>query len=109
MIEKRSGASIKGRVTSIAHIVPGLVPGECGLGDYAVKLAWEFERVSIKSSFVVAGRELRHRSLEYDPRGEFPVAVVHDDLPSSLEKALCSQDCDVIILHYSGYGYHKSG
>lgn len=93
----------------IAHIVPGLIPGECGIGDYAITIAKGLAAKGVASGFVVAGRELAHRAAEYDSGGQFPVVSITDNHEAALVAALSDKIVTTAILHYSGYGYRVNG
>lgn len=93
----------------VAHIVPGLIPGECGIGDYAVTVAQGMAAHGVPGRFVVAGRELAHRADEYDARGNFPVVLVKGNDENGLIAALDDPAIGVAVLHYTGYGYKVNG
>ncbi len=97
-----------GSVRSVVHIVPGLVPGECGVGDYAVKLAQMWKTQGVESSFVVGGPDQRNRTLELDARGPFRILPLKVSSPEEMTSALFSLSFDTVLLHMSGFGYEAN-
>lgn len=94
---------------AVVHIVPSLVPGACGVGDYAVRVANGLLAQGVQSRFVVCGVELLSRSAENDARGPFAIDVIETDLSAGLAKTLRANRARTILVHYTGNGYDPFG
>lgn len=94
---------------AIVHLVPSLVPGVCGVGDYAVRVATGLQARGIPSAFVACGTELIDRADENDPLGPFPTVTLTTNLGASLAAHLDACRAGTVMLHYTGNGYDPFG
>jgi hypothetical protein len=103
-MQRRSG--------KIVQIVPSNLPGHCGLGDYAYRLACELRDTwNIATSLAVMSEEFP----AFKAYREFAVyAAPVDDaegIRDALQRASAADGGDrcAVLLHASGYSYDRSG
>ena len=85
------GLGLAAPLVTLLHIVPRLPPAIDGVGDFAVSLGMKLEeKLNLRSLFLSAD-ELPEKSKD------------------ALAERLAALNCDRILLHYSGYGYHPRG
>lgn len=90
----------------VLQIVPRLRPEVCGVGDYALTLAEECRaRHGFDTQFLVLDPRWAHGN----QIAGFPVTSVDARLPADVSRMVRASDCDVAVLQYSGYGFHKRG
>src|SRR5690606_4914435 len=76
-------------LTRILHIAPQLPPVIDGVGDFALGLPRRLESLTGLPNAVLAATALR--------------------LPGELQRRVEEHSCELILLHYSGYGYDPLG
>ncbi len=85
----------------VLQIVPRLWPEIDGVGDFALQLGEEFAaRFQIESRFLVA---------QGIDSGRTNVRILSQQTADSLHAEISELQSDLILLHYSGYGFHKRG
>ena len=91
----------------IVQIVVSLPPRVDGIGDYAVQLGRGLRERGIDTTFIVGGV----RDLNDPPRSVagFEAFSVERRASAALSDLLSRVGLEVVILHYSGYGYAKRG
>jgi hypothetical protein len=87
----------------ITHIATGLPPQIDGVGDYAWQLAGALRERGVESRFIIPPTELATTV------GEFPVSRLSHRAESDLVNALDATASHTVLLHFSGYGYARSG
>jgi Glycosyltransferase Family 4 len=90
----------------LIQIVPELPPAVGGVGDYALLLADELGRLGLETTFVVP--EPQHQMQLEHPR-DLPEVSAVLPRPDALAQRLQVLRPDVVLLHYSGYGFAKRG
>ncbi|KYG21669.1 hypothetical protein SE92_16570 [Bradyrhizobium sp. AT1] len=99
-------------VLKVVQIVPSLVPGRDGLGDYASKLAMALNDKGIETTFIVANH-LQESGWTSEPSkaGHETACRVQlqNDTASSLVRALSVADAQYVLIHMAAYGYDEKG
>jgi hypothetical protein len=91
---------------NILQIVPRLSPSLCGVADYSLDLARQLRRAHrIQTRFLVADPSWSHGT-ELDG---FKVEVLPSRSGAVLESAIAASHSDVVVIQYSGYGFHRRG
>jgi hypothetical protein len=91
---------------SITQLVTSVPPRVCGVGDYALRLAYALRTLGIDSAFLAAqeGDGVLGRDID-----GFAARSLPKRSAGALEEALLSSATETVLLHYSGYGYAKRG
>jgi len=93
-------------MVKILQIVPGFPPTVDGLGDYAYQLGRQLRADgAAKSCYLVADLQAA-RSTPFD---DFSVATLSVRSGEALTAAMEDAACEIVILHYVGYGYAQRG
>jgi hypothetical protein len=90
---------------AVAHLIVSLPPGVDGIRDYAVRLAEGLHALGIQSEFLAA-RGDGPRTVRLNG---FPARGLADRDADLLARELAGSGVQVVLLHYSGYGYAPRG
>jgi hypothetical protein len=91
---------------NILQIVPRLPPSHCGVADYSLDIARELRRNhDIHTRFVVVEPSWSHK---VEVEG-FKITVLPRRRADALRAAIDESGHDVIVIQYSGYGFHRRG
>ena len=100
------------RAGKIVQIVPSNLPGHCGLGDYAFRVACELRDTwNIESSFAVMSEEFPEFKA-YPDFAVYPAPIGDaDGIRDAVLRASATQSGDLspVLLHASGYSYDRGG
>ncbi|MGH1587946.1 hypothetical protein ACRBEV_05840 [Methylobacterium phyllosphaerae] len=89
---------------NVLHVVPTTLPGRCGVGDYAVRLAGAISRFGIRSVFLGVGHE--HFATHRESPDLPDTALLTTNEPFEVLRVSRLMKPDTILLHLSPFGYH---